>query len=137
MEQLFMHWLAGVPPFLLYFVTAVALLVAFTVVYISLTPYHEIRLIQQGNAAAAASLAGAMLGFSLPLAHSVAQSANLADMALWGVTAAIVQLATYFVVHLLIPSISRDIPEGRVAQGVFLGAVSVTTGILNAACMTS
>ena len=31
---------------------------------------------------------------------------------------------------------SAGIPQGKVAQGVFPGAVSLATGIPNAACMT-
>jgi putative membrane protein len=36
----------------------------------------------------------------------------------------------------MIPHLSADVPAGKVAQGVFLGAVSLAIGILNAACMT-
>jgi putative membrane protein len=34
------------------------------------------------------------------------------------------------------PELVRDIPAGKVATGVFVGSLSVVTGILNAACMT-
>jgi len=136
MQEFIQHSLAGFAPFALYFVASVLLLGAFTFIYIRITPYQEIGLIRRGNAAAAASLSGAMIGYVLPLAHSVAQSANIVDMLIWGVIALVVQLAAYVVVRMLIPGIVRDIPEGHVAQGVFLGAVSIATGILNAACMT-
>src|SRR5262249_16801701 len=125
MNDTLMRSLAGLPPFLLYFAISIALLVAFTWLYILTTPYHELRLINQGNIAAAASLSGAMIGFVLPLAHSVAQSANVPDMLLWATIAAVVQLATYFAVRTVIPRIAKDIPQGHVAQGVFLGAVSI------------
>ena len=136
MNELALRSLAGLPPFLLYFAVSIALLAAFTYVYVLTTPYHELRLIKQGNTAAAVSLSGAMIGFVLPLAHSVSQSANLPDMLIWAGIAAVVQLAAYFAVRLLVPGIVKDIPEGRVAQGIFLGAVSVVIGVLNSACMT-
>lgn len=136
MNEFIAHTLRGFPPFALFFVVSIALLAVFVLVYVKTTPYREIELIRRGNAAAAASLSGAIIGFALPLAHSVAQSANLIDMMIWGAIALLVQLLTYFVVRLLVPGIVRDIPEGRVAQGVFLGAVSIATGLLNAACMT-
>ncbi|MEA3153593.1 MAG: putative rane protein [Betaproteobacteria bacterium] len=126
----------GFPAFLLYFASSLALLVLFITIYIRITPYREITLIRQGNVAAAASLSGAMLGFVVPLAHSVAQSANLADMALWGLIALIVQLLVYFAVTRVMPGISSDIPAGKTAPGVFLGSISLATGILNSACMT-
>ena len=130
------HSLAGLPAFALYFGSSVVLLLVFISIYIQITPYRELALIREGNAAAAASLSGAMLGFVIPLAHSVAQSVNLADMAVWGLIALVVQLVVFFVVTRLMPGLSRDIPAGKVAPGVFLGSLSLATGILNAACMT-
>jgi putative membrane protein len=47
-----------------------------------------------------------------------------------------VQLATYLAVRVLVPGIVKDIPEGKLAQGIFLGSVSLAAGLLNAACMT-
>ena len=126
----------GFPAFLLYFGASLALLALFIAIYIRITPYREITLIRQGNAAAAASLSGATLGFVVPLAHSIAQSANLADMALWGMIALVVQLLVYFAVTRVMPGITSDIPAGKTGPGLFLGALSLATGILNSACMT-
>lgn len=127
---------SGFPPFIVYFVIAAAMLSAFVAIYLHVTPYRELMLIKEGNSAAAASLCGAILGFTLPLAHAVAQAANLIDMLLWGLIALIVQLVSYLIVRGLIPGVVKDIPQGKVAQGVFLGAVSLAAGILNAACMS-
>lgn len=127
---------AGIPAFLMYFVTSLVLLAAFVAIYVAITPYKEFALIRSGNVAAAASLSGSTLGFAIPLAKAVAQSANLADMAIWAGVALVVQLLVFFAVTRIIPHIGRDIPEGHLAQGIFLGALSLATGILNAACMT-
>ena len=130
------HSLAGLPAFALYMLSSLALVVLFIVIYIQITPYRELALIREGNAAAAASLSGTIIGFVIPLAYSVVQSANLPDMVLWGLIALIVQLVVFFCVTRIIPGIVRDIPAGRVAPGVLLGSLSLATGILNAACMT-
>ena len=127
---------SGFPAFIINFAAALALLAVFLFIYIKITPYHEIDLIRAGNLAAAASLSGAMLGFAIPLAQAVAQSDSLIDMLIWAGIALVIQLLVYAVVRLIIPGISKDIPEGHVAQGVFLGMLSLATGILNAACMT-
>lgn len=127
--------IGGAPAFLLYLVSSLALLTLFILIYIWITPYHELALIRQGNVAAAASLSGTILGFVIPLAHAVVQSASLADMALWGVLALVVQLFAFFIVTRMIPDIARDIPAGKLAPGILLGALSLATGILNAACM--
>ena len=136
MREFIRESLGGFPPFIVYFVISAALLVVFIFIYLRVTPYREIGLIKEGNAAAAASLSGAIIGFTLPLAHAIAQSANLVDMLIWALIALVVQLASYLIVRALIPALVRGIPEGKVAQGVFLGAVSIAAGILNAACMT-
>ena len=127
---------SGFPAFIINLAAALALLAVFLFIYIKITPYHEIDLIRAGNLAAAASLSGAMLGFAVPLAKAVAQSDGLIDMLIWAGIALVIQLLVYAVVRLIIPGISKDIPEGHVAQGVFLGMLSLATGILNSACMT-
>jgi putative membrane protein len=127
---------AGFDDFLVYLTVAVAYFAAYLAIYVRITPYPEIRLIRGGNVAAAYSLSGSALGFAIPLASSVANSVNLVDMALWALIALLVQVCVYIVVRLMIPSIARDISEGHVAQGMFLGALSLAIGVLNAACMT-
>jgi len=125
----------GFPPFITHFGLSVVLLVLFGAIYVRITPYREIALIKEGNVAAASSFSGALLGFTLPLAHAVAQAANLVDTLLWGLIALVVQLVCYLIVRAVIPGIVNDIPAGKAAPGVFLGAVALAAGILNAACM--
>jgi putative membrane protein len=67
------------------------------------------------------------LGFSIPLAQSIAQSVNLAEMAMWGGIALAVQLLVYFLVTRILPGIARDIPSGKLAPGLVLGALSIAT----------
>ena len=128
--------ISGFPAFIIYLGSTLALLAVFLFLYIRITPYREIQLIREGNVAAAISLSGATIGFTIPLAKAVAQSGSLLDMLMWGGIALVVQLLAYAVVRLLIPGITKDIPDGKIAQGTFLGMLSLATGILNAACMT-
>jgi putative membrane protein len=128
--------ISGLPAFALYFVVSLALVALFLVIYLRITPYREIALIRQGNAAAALSLSGTIMGFVIPLAHAIAQSVSLPDMLLWGGIALLVQLLVFMVATRVIPGIGKDISEGKIAQGTFLGALSLAAGILNAACMT-
>jgi len=128
--------LAGFDDFLVYFAASIAMVALFLAIYVRVTPYREIALIREGNAAAAASLSGALLGFVLPLASAVSHSVNLADMAIWSVIALIVQVAGYGVARVLLPGIASGIPSGNLAHGAFVGALSLGIGILNAACMS-
>ena len=122
--------------FALYFGSSVILVILFLAVYVRVTPYREFKLISEGNLAAAYSFSGALLGFAIPLASAVAHSVGLIDMIIWGTIALIVQIITFFVVKTIFPSIVLDIPANHASKGLFLGVVSLTVGILNAACIT-
>ena len=124
------------PSFLSYLVVAMLLLTGFLLIYVKVTPYDEIDLIRKGNVAAAISLSGALLGFAMPVANVIAHSDTLADLAAWGAIAGIVQILTYLVMRFSLPRLTQDIPAGKVASAIFLAAVSLTVGLINAACMT-
>ncbi len=125
----------SLPAFAGFFATAVALLAGFLLLYVLVTPYNELTLIRNGNEAAAISLAGVIIGFALPIAVSVAVSHNLYAMIGWGVVAGIVQLLAYVAARLALPQINHNIPQGKVASGIFLASLSVGVGILNAGCI--
>ncbi len=128
--------LSGFDDFLLYFGLSIAFVAIFAVLYVRVTPYSEIQLIREGNAAAAVSLSGTLVGYTLPLASAVIHSVNPWDMMLWAAIALVVQILVFVAVRLMVRDIGRQITEGKVATGVFLGALSLGAGILNAACMT-
>jgi putative membrane protein len=128
--------LAGLPYFAAFFGVSLLLLAVCLALYLVITPYPEIKLIREGNAAAAASLGGAIIGFALPLASVVVNSVSLLDMLLWAAVALVVQLAAFAGVRLMVPNIARHVREGQVASGILLGAMAIALGLLNAASMT-
>jgi putative membrane protein len=127
--------LNNLPAFASFFLTAVVLLGVFAVLYELVTPYNELQLIREGNPAAAITLGGAIIGFALPIAVSVAVSHNLYAMVGWAVVAGIVQLLVYVAARLALPRINEAIPQGKIASGIFLASLSVGVGILNAGCI--
>jgi len=129
--------LIGLPWFLAYFATAVAMTLVYVVIYTWVTPHSEIKLIREGNQAAALAFVGSLVGFCLPLASAVAHSVALVDCVIWGVIAVVIQVAIFFVVRLPIPGISERIEKGDNASGLWLGATSLAGGLLNAAAMTT
>ncbi len=128
--------LQGLDEFLVYFAMCIGFVAVFLSVYVHITPYREIALIREGNCAAAASLSGTLVGFVLPLASAVEHSVNPYDLAIWATIALVVQLLVYLATRMILPDLARDIPAGKVASGVFLGAMSASAGILNAASMS-
>ncbi|MBS1191071.1 MAG: hypothetical protein H6R10_2863 [Rhodocyclaceae bacterium] len=121
--------------FISFFAVAIAILTVFLTVYAFITPYNELALIRQGNVAAATSLAGALLGIALPVAVAVAVSHNLLSMLGWGILACIIQLCAFVAARVILPHLAEDIPQGRLAAGIFLAALSVGVGIINAGCI--
>ena len=130
------HLLTMLPAFLAYFAVAIALLALFLLVYLNVTPYHEVALIRGGNSAAAVSLSGALLGFAMPVANVIAHSDTLLDLASWGAIAGVVQILAYLVARLALPQLDQDIPAGKTAPAIFLAVLSLSVGLINAACMT-
>ena len=122
--------------FLVYFVAAVVAESLFLTLYMATTKHNELPLIKEGNVAAAISLGGAVLGFTLPLASAISQSVSLIDMAVWSAVALVVQLAVLMIVELLLREISDRISKGSVAAGITLASASLSIGVINAASMT-
>lgn len=127
--------ISNLPAFASFFVTAIILMLAFLAIYVAITPYNELALIRAGNEAAAVSLGGAVIGFALPIAVSVAVSHNLYAMIGWGVVASIVQLLAFIAARLALPRLNDSIPQGKLASGIFLASLAIGVGILNAGCI--
>lgn len=128
-------YLTGLPDFLAYFATGIALLAAFALAYSLLTPHHEFRLIRANVPAAALAFGGSLLGFVLPLASAMSQAVSPLDCALWGGVALIVQLLTFVVLRLLLPGLPQRIAGNELASGAFVALASIAVGVLNAAAM--
>lgn len=128
--------LMGIIPFIAYFVAAIAMLLVFMKIYTVMTPHDEMALIKANNVAASLVFAAAFLGFSLPLASAAANSLNIFDFILWGIIACAAQLVVYQVFRRFYPQVTQRIEQGEMAVSTQLAAVSMTVGLLNAACIT-
>ena len=122
--------------YLIYIVSALVMLGVFTAVYTAVTRYKEFDLVREGNIAAAMSYGGALVGFSLTLASSIAIHASFVMFLVWGVAAMVVQIVVYVVVANAIRGMNDAIEENNIAMGGLLGAISLAAGIVNAACLT-
>jgi putative membrane protein len=127
---------AGLPLFILYFGVGVGLTGLFAILYMLLTPHDELKLIREGNVAAALALGGNLAGFSIPLNKAITQAGSIMDCLLWACIALVVQLMVYVLVKTVIPQLSEKIEANNVAVSTFLVFVAVVSGMLNAASMT-
>ncbi|MBY0335526.1 MAG: DUF350 domain-containing protein [Acetobacteraceae bacterium] len=131
-----MGYLATLGNFLTWFPILAALLAGFGAIYLQLTPWRELRLIRAGNAAAAISFGGALIGYALVLASVTAHAISRGDLVVWSVVGLVVQVAAFLVARLVYGAALRArMEEGCLGAGVFLAAVSLSAGVLNAASM--
>lgn len=128
--------IANLPEFLLFFLMAAALTAIYLFVYTMATAHNEFALIRQNVVSAALSLGLSLVGFALPLSSAIVYATTVVDLAIWGGVAMAVQIAAYFLVRAIMPNLSQRIAAGELSAAIFLGAISLAAGILNAAAMT-
>ncbi|MDN3681663.1 DUF350 domain-containing protein [Vibrio tapetis subsp. quintayensis] len=129
--------LGGLVDFAIYFATSIGFLLLFKFVYTRFTPYDEWSLVKENNMAAAVALSGSFVGYSISISGAAANSVNIIDFVLWGLIAFIAQLIAFALVRFLfLPKIVQRIENNEVSAGIVLASVSVSVGMLNAACMT-
>ena len=124
---------AGFPIFLLHTGVTVAILFAAAALYILLTPHKEITLIREGNAAAAVSLSGVLVGLAIPLAASLKASTNILEVALWGVVTVVVQLLVFRLVDMILRGLPKRIQEGEISAAALLVGAKIATALVSAA----
>ncbi|WP_095131464.1 DUF350 domain-containing protein [Pseudomonas sp. Irchel s3h14] len=127
---------AAVLGFVSYILGAAVLFALFQFIYTRITPHREFELIRSGNVAAAIALGGAIIGFAIPASNVIAYSISILDFVVWAVIAAFVQLLAFLVTSLVLKGASERIKKGEIAAGIYIAAVAISVGMLNAACMT-
>jgi putative membrane protein len=125
------------PLYLAFLGTAVALLAAALTIYLFITPYHEIRLIRQGNSAAAVSFGGTAIGMALVLYSTASSTFDVLELAIWGGLGLVGQVIVFLIVTLLLPDLKKGLDEDKLAYGILLGALSIAMGILNAGALST
>ena len=131
-----LHLVANLPDFLMYLGGSFALTAIYMVIYTAITPHSEWKLLREGNLSAALALGSSLLGFVLPLASAIAHSISILDCAIWGGIALVVQVLAFFVLRLLIPTLSTDITADKRGSATIAAFFFVSVGVLNAACLS-
>lgn len=129
-------WAAGFPTALLHVSVAFALLIAGCALHAFITPRREIQLIRQGNAAAAVSFGGVIIGLAIPLAVALAVSNSAIDVGIWGVGAVFVQLALFRLTDFLLSGLPQRIVQGDMAAAGLLVCAKLATAVLLGAALT-
>lgn len=130
---------SGLVGFAAYFAAAaaVAFCAAFCVIYVWLTPHREFELIiRQHNASAAIALGGSLIGFSIGLSGAIHNTQAPLEFVAWAFVAVSVQVLAYRLAIFGYPGLSHAIQQNAIAAALWVAAVSISAGILSAACMS-
>ncbi|MDB4872633.1 MAG: uncharacterized protein JWL97_3637 [Gemmatimonadales bacterium] len=122
--------------YLLHLLTAVAMVLAFFVIYTRLTPFDEVALIRAGNQAAAFSLGGTLIGFSVTLASALWHTADYYQFLGWGAGGMLVQVVVFVLATRLLKMSKDQIEANNKAFGGLLGAIALSIGLINAGCIS-
>ena len=125
----------GLVDFGIYFGMGLGFMLLYLVLYLYATPHREITLIRGDNLPAAVVLAGALLGFALPLANALRVASGVLGVAAWAFIALVAQLAAYALVAMLLKDFPRRINRGEMAAAVLAAAIHVSVGLVNSAAM--
>jgi len=136
MDAAVQSFISGIPFLLTHLGVSVVMLVVGVLIYMWITPHDERTLIRKGNVAAAVSLAGAILGLAIPLAVSMAFSASVWDIVIWGVVTLVIQIAIFRVIDLWLRDLSTRIEKGEIGTAILLASVKLAVAAINAAAVS-
>jgi len=122
--------------YLLHLATAVALVMVYFVIYTRMTPYDEVSLIRQGNHAAALSLAGTLIGFSLPITSALLHTPDYYQFLGWAAGAMLVQILVFQIATRLLKMSKDQIEADNSAFGCLLAGLSIAIGLVNAGAIS-
>ncbi|RXJ83634.1 DUF350 domain-containing protein [Arcobacter cloacae] len=125
--------------FISFFLTAIALIIAFLYLYAIVTPYDDYKLIfEDNNIAAALGFGGAIIGVSIPLYSALVNSVSYTDFVIWGVIAILIQLIFALIVTRITGkySLEAKISQGVIPVGILMAFLSISIGLLNAGSMS-
>ena len=127
----------GFPVALAHWAIAFAILVAAVAAYSLLNPHREMAQVQAGNAAAAVSLAGALITIALPLAAAISASVTWIEVALWGASVTVIMLLLIRVIDVTLRGLPERVAEGDAPAAWLLTSARVAASIVLAAAVSA
>ena len=137
MDAVFQSFLVGFPILILHSSVTLAMLAMGIFLYIKITPYDEIELVRAGNSAAAASLAGAIIGLAVPLAFSMASSVTVWELLILGPVTLFLQLIAFRLTDLMLRDLPKRITDGEMGAALLLISIKLAVAAINAAAVTA
>lgn len=136
MDAVIQSFLAGFPVLVLHLAVTLGMLGLGVTIYHLVTPYHELRLIRNGNTAAALSISGAIVGLAIPLAICMATSVNVWDIVIWGIVTLLIQILAYRIGDALLKDLPTRIENGEMGAAILLVGIKIAIALINAAAVS-
>ena len=121
---------SGAPVLVVHTLGAASVVLVGLTGYVWATPHQEIRLVRNGNHAAAMALAATILGVVLPGAVCLRTGVTLPDVVIWTVVAVGFQLAVFGIADRVFRDLTARIERGEMGPAAVLSAAKLGTGIL-------
>jgi putative membrane protein len=135
MDAVIQSFLSGFPVLVLHLAVTLGMLGIGVTIYHLVTPYHELRLIRNGNTAAALSISGAIIGLAIPLAVCMATSVNVWDIVIWGIVTLLIQILAYRIGDALLKDLPTRIENGEMGAAILVVGIKIAIALINAAAV--
>jgi len=120
----------GFPWLIFYLLIVTAIYIAGLFIYVKLTPHKELKLVQDGNMAAAVSFSALVLSLALPLAACLVNKFSLIDVAMWGTLSLFLQLFLFRLTDAIFKGMPQRIIDDEVPAATVLAAFKIAGSII-------
>jgi len=120
----------GFPWLIFYLLIVIAIYIAGLFIYVKLTPHKELKLVQDGNMAAAVSFSALVLSLALPLAACLVNKFSLIDVAMWGTLSLFLQLFLFRLTDAIFKGMPQRIIDDEVPAATVLAAFKIAGSII-------
>jgi putative membrane protein len=133
----FTHLLTALPIFIAQFGVALATLVLAVWLVLRVTPADELKLVRQGNLAAAVWTTGTVIAMAMPISAALRFSHSTGEVAVWGALAALIQIATYFAAAAIVGKTRQTLEAGELPSALMVVGMQLGVAFVNAAALSA
>lgn len=120
----------GFPYLIFYLLLVTAIFIIGVVIYTRLTPHNELKLVQEGNMAAAIHFSALIVSLTLPLSACLINRFSLFDVAIWGTMSLFLQLFLFRLTDAVFKGMPERIVNNETAPALVLASFKIAGSII-------
>jgi len=121
---------SGFPYLIFYLLTITVIYILGLVIYVKLTPHKELKLVQEGNMAAAIHFSSLVISLALPLAACLINKFSLIDVAIWGTFSLFLQLFLFRLTDGIFKGMPERIIDDQAGPALVLASFKLAGSII-------